>query len=123
MSLWQNLHTARADDRQMHDQSVFEMYLRIEPVALVWAAGRRLRCAEFQHAGKLLKALHRLGRQRINLRGVFCRQGVLCPGSLRALNAYLQHSYGRQSLGSVRCRLHRFEWANVQRAVGLRWVR
>lgn len=106
----------------MSTESTFELYLRIEPVALVWAAGRRMRCAEYQSAQLLLKSLHRLGRERIDLRGVFCRRGVLCRSSLAALNAFLQHDYGRQSLKSVRCRLHRFEWADLQRKVGLRWI-
>lgn len=102
-------------------QSAFEDYFRIDPVAIAYRKGGRIYVSEFNHSGKLLKALHRLGRQKIPLRGLISGRGAASTESLAALNCYLEHSFARQSLARVRLHLHRYAWHDLQRAVPVVW--
>lgn len=121
--LWGMLRHLRTVNRPAPVESAFELYDRIEPVALVYRAGRRTVVEEFNSAKRLLRSLHRIGRYRRELRGMISDQGALTRESLAALNVYLCHCYGRQSLNRARCAFHRFTWAGMRRKLGLCWVR
>lgn len=103
--------------------STFETCLRISPVAILYGSGARLYVNEYQASHRLLKELWRLGRKRIEIRGMISTLGALDSSSVRALNCYLQHFYGKKSLSQVRCRAHRLAWYDLQRDCALRWVR
>lgn len=103
--------------------SNFEEYRKIQPVAIAYKKGARIFVSEFQDARKLLKELWRLGRAKIDLRGVISGRGALDAQNLARLNVYLQHHFSRQSLNSLRAgQLHRYTWHEMQRAVPLAWT-
>lgn len=104
-------------------ESTFELYQRIAPVAILYGGGPRFFVSEFQASNRLLKELWRLGRKKIDVRGMISTCGALDRASVRALNCYLQHCYGQKSLAQVRCKCHRFAWYELQREIALRWVR
>jgi hypothetical protein len=98
------------------------MYGRINPVVIVVAAGARLDFAEYNHAGRLLKRLWHVGKNREKIRGAICAAGALSPYNLAAWQCYLEHWHARQSMDALRASgLHRFAWYNMQRAVPLTW--
>ena len=108
------------DDRD----SAFNLTEKIAPVAIVYGGGVKLFVTEANSSRRLLKELWRLGRKGIRIRGMISEAGAADRASLDALNAYLFHFYGRQSLNSLRSgQLHRLCWHDLQRAVALRWVR
>lgn len=103
--------------------SSFEEYRKINPVALAYKRGGRIYICEFQDAGKLLKELWRLGRAKIDLRGVISICGSLDAQNLAAFNVYLQHSFAKQSLNALRAgKLHRYTWHDLQREIPLCWT-
>lgn len=102
----------------------FYNYFKIGAVAIVFGAGARFNVSEFNSSRNLLRELWRLGRKRIPLRGMISELGALDRASLRALNVYLEHYYGRQSYASAQADgLHRYRWRDMQAEVRMRWVR
>ena len=105
-------------------ESVWELYDRIEPVAIIYGSGRRRFLNEFKSSRRLLRQLWKLGRGRVTVRGAICALGALDPLHLAALNCYLQHGFARQSLNALRSgQLHRFTWYKLQETVPLIWHR
>ena len=105
-------------------ETTWELYDRIEPVAVVYGNGRRHFLSEYNSANRLLKQLWRLGRARVNIRGMMCHHGALSRLHVCALNCYLQHFFAVQSLNRLRCgQLHRFTWYKVQETVPIVWSR
>jgi hypothetical protein len=119
--------TNRADPAPLiippHAESVWELYERIVPVAIIYGNGRRLEVAEFNSANRLLKELWRIGRHRLRVRGAICAAGALTPANVSAFNCYLEHHFAAQSHNAIRCQLHRFRWYEMQRSVPLVWIR
>lgn len=105
-------------------KSVWELYDRIEPVAIIYGSGRRRFLNEFNSSRRLLRQLWKLGRARVTVRGAICTLGALDPLHLAALNCYLQHCFARQSLNALRAgQLHRFTWYKMQETIPLAWHR
>lgn len=105
-------------------ESAFELCERISPVALIYGRGSRLFVSEHNSSRRLLKELWRLGRKRTPVRGMICQLGALDRESVRALNCFLEHRFGRNSLNSLRAgKLHRWCWYEMQRDCSLRWRR
>ncbi len=100
-------------------ESAFEVAIRISPVAIIYGT-RRFNVAEHNSSVRLLKELHRLGKARIPLRGMISAHGSLARESIRALNCYLEHYFGRHPRPPA---LHRHVWIDLQREVGFRWNR
>lgn len=102
--------------------SSFEEYRKIHPVALAYKRGARIFVCEYQDAAKLLRELWRLGRAKIEIRGVISICGSLDGWNLARLNVYLQHKFARQSLNSLRAgKLHKHTWHDLQREIPLCW--
>ena len=105
-------------------ESVWELYDRIEPVAIIYGSGRRRFLNEFNSSRRLLRQLWKLGRARVTIRGMICGAGAIDRLHLAALNCYLQHRFARQSLNALRAgQLHRFTWYKMQETVPLIWHR
>ena len=101
--------------------SSFELYQRINPVAVVYGSGRRLYVNEHSDARRLLKDLWRIGRARLQIRAVICGAGQLDRADLCAFQCYLEHKFAAQSYLQMRCALHRFTWYEIQRETGITW--
>ncbi len=98
-------------------ESAFELYDRIEPVAIVWGS-RRLFVTEYQSARRLLLQLWKLGRAQERIRGMICAAGAVPSPHLAALNCFLQHSFSAQSMKALRAgQLHRFTWSDLRHKV------
>lgn len=111
-----------AFDLPQNRGTVFETVERIDPVALIYGGGK-LYVGEFQSSRHLLKELWRIGRKKIQVRGMISTVGALDRSSLRALNCYLHHCYSKQSAKAIRSgRTHRHAWYALQEAAKLRWV-
>jgi hypothetical protein len=104
------------------DGSAFELYDRISPVAILYGS-QRLFVTEHNSARRLLKDLHRLGRARIEIRGMISEAGALERASIRALNCYLRYLYSRKSFRQLAGERHRFAWYAMQREVAMAWQR
>ena len=106
------------------NDSTFELWERIDPVAILYGSGGRLFVSEYNHSRRLLKELWRLGKERIRVRGMISTLGALDRSSVRALNCYLEHCYATNSWRYMASgNTHRHAWYDLQRAVALRWVR
>lgn len=104
--------------------SFWELYERIDPVAVCWrASDGRLRFSEQNSARRLLKELREIGAEGVTIVGVISDCGALDRSSLRALNCYLRHVLAVQSERQMSGRYHRFTWYELQRAIGFRWLR
>lgn len=105
-------------------ETIWELWHRIEPVAIVYGGGRRLHVTEHNSAPRLMRELWRLGRRRVRIRGVISEKGSLSRLSVCALNLYLRHYYSVQSLNALRVAgVHRLAWYDLQREIAVSWVR
>jgi len=106
-------------------ESMFELYLRIDPVVILSGNKGRWAVFEAKNAATLMREFARCGREDVRIRGVVCNLGALHPRSLRALNCFLRHSGGLRlfakstKYGNI---AHRFAWYEFQQYLGLRWV-
>jgi hypothetical protein len=104
----------------------FHRFQLIEPLVLIYGNARRLNADEHNHAGRLLKTLDWIGRERIALRAVIRGNRVLSRESLSALALYLHYGNGlmafRRTLPTNAWR-HRYAWEELQRLLALRWVK
>lgn len=103
--------------------SIFELYLRIDPVVIIHGNRPHQAAVEHNHGGRLLRDLHRFGLEGVPIRGVFSRNGALTIPSVRALNCYLRHCGGlSRFMASRGPAWHRFAWDDLQRLLSLRWT-
>src|SRR5665213_1374626 len=103
-------------------ESTFEVYMRIEPVVLIFGPLPKTAAVEHNNASRLLRDLNRCGLEGIPIRAAFCSEGFLSNPSVAALNCYLRHCQGlsrfRAKNGSV---YHRFGWYDFQQLLSLKW--
>lgn len=106
------------------NDTTFELYLRIDPVVIIHGRSPAPAVTEHNHAGRLLRDLHRFGLKGVEVRGMLCSAGVLTIPSVRALNCYLRHCAGLSRFMARRGPgFHRFAWADLQLLLSLRWER